>query len=48
MVGNIKGSGQFISQPLGFVLSDFRDGTLGHVRAFATWQGALEVVGLEE
>jgi ketosteroid isomerase-like protein len=48
MSGNIKDSGQSISQPLGLVVSDFRDGMLGAVRAFPNWQEALEAVGLEE
>jgi ketosteroid isomerase-like protein len=47
MVGQIKNSEQSVSQPLGLVFSNFRNGTCGHVRAFATWQEALRAVGQE-
>ena len=33
-------------EPLGLVVSDFRDGTVGEIRAFASWQEALEAAGL--
>jgi ketosteroid isomerase-like protein len=46
MTGKIKNSRQSISQPLGLVVSDFRDGTFGRIRAFASWHEALEAVGL--
>jgi ketosteroid isomerase-like protein len=48
MIGRIKHSGSDVSQRLGFVVSGFRDGTFGEVRAFASWRDALEAVGLEE
>jgi ketosteroid isomerase-like protein len=48
MAGRIKNSGSPISQPVGLVVSDFRSGTFGEVRAFATWDEALKAVGLEE
>ena len=48
MTGRIKNSTQSISQPLGLVVSDFRDGKIVEVRAFASWQEALKAVGLEE
>jgi ketosteroid isomerase-like protein len=48
MTGRIKGSQTPISQPVGLVVSDFRSGTFGEVRAFATWDEALKAVGLAE
>jgi ketosteroid isomerase-like protein len=45
-IGRIKGSGAPIRQPLGIVVSDFRDGMIGEVRSFFSWQEALEAVGL--
>jgi ketosteroid isomerase-like protein len=47
-VGQIKGSGVPIRQPLGAVYSDFRDGQIGEARNFLTWREALEAVGLRE
>jgi ketosteroid isomerase-like protein len=48
MTGRIKDSGQPISQPLGLVVADFREGAFGEVRAYASWGDALSAVGLEE
>jgi ketosteroid isomerase-like protein len=48
MTGQIKGSESPISQPVGLVVSDFRSGTFGEVRAFARWDAALKAVGLDE
>ena len=48
MTGRIKNSAQPISQPLGFVVSGFRDGAFTEVRAYAAWQEALDAVGLKE
>ena len=48
MTGVIKNSELSVSQPLGLVASDFRDGMLGEVRAFPSWAEALEAVGLSE
>ena len=48
MTGRIKGTGSPISQPLGFVVSGFRLGTMGEVRAFATWDEALRAAGLRQ
>lgn len=47
MSGRIKNSGRSISPPLRLVVSDFRDGTFGEVRVFASWREALKAVGLE-
>jgi len=44
MTGRIKDSGQPIAQPLGLVVSDFRGGAFGEVRAYASWDEALEAV----
>jgi ketosteroid isomerase-like protein len=46
--GRVRDSGLPIRQPVGIVLSDFRDGVIGHVRSFFTWREALEAVGLAE
>jgi ketosteroid isomerase-like protein len=46
--GRVKGTGVPIRQPVGAVLSDFRDGKIGEARFFLTWQQALEAVGLRE
>ena len=46
LTGIIKDSGQTIRQPRGFVVSDFRDGRFGHIQTFASWQEALDAVGL--
>ena len=48
MIGRSKHSGLEVSQRLGFVVSGFRDGTLRDVRAFQSWDEALEAVGLSE
>jgi len=48
MIGRIKDSGAEVSQRLGFVVSEFHDGTFGEVRAFPSWPDALKAVGLEE
>jgi ketosteroid isomerase-like protein len=48
MVGRIKDSDQEVRQPLGIIVSDFRDGMIGGVRSFRSWQLALEAVGLTE
>ena len=48
MTGQIKGSESPISQPVGLVVSDFRSGTFGEVRAYATWRAAHEAVGMTE
>jgi ketosteroid isomerase-like protein len=48
MTGRIKDSGLPLSQPLGLVASDFRGETFGDVQVFATWDEALEAVGLGE
>lgn len=48
MTGRIKGSESPISQPVGLVVSDFRSGTFGEVRAFATWDEALKAAGLTD
>lgn len=48
MTGQIKGSESPISQPVGLVVSDFRSGTFGEVRAFAAWDAALKAVGVDE
>jgi ketosteroid isomerase-like protein len=48
MIGRIKPSLVEVSQRLGFVVSGFGDGTFREVRAFPSWQEALEAVGLSE
>jgi ketosteroid isomerase-like protein len=48
MTGQIKGSESRISQTIGLVVSDFRSGTFGEVRAFATWDDALKAVELDD
>jgi ketosteroid isomerase-like protein len=48
MTGRAKGSGVPVRQPTGLVGSGFRDGTIGEVRSFNSWQRALEAVGLRE
>ena len=48
MTGRIRHSGAEVSQRLGFVVSGFRDGTFRDVRAFPSWDEALEAVGLSE
>jgi ketosteroid isomerase-like protein len=40
--GRIQGSGVPIRQPLGTLYSDFRDGSVGQMRNFLTWDQALE------
>jgi ketosteroid isomerase-like protein len=47
MIGRIKNSGQSVSQPLGFVVSRFHEGTFGDVRVLASWPEALAAAGLE-
>jgi ketosteroid isomerase-like protein len=44
--GRIKGSGLPIRQPIGIVLSRFREGTIGEVRSYFSWSEAREAVGL--
>ena len=46
MTGRIKRSGAEVSQRLGFVISGFRAGQFGEVRAFSSWHAALKAVGL--
>jgi ketosteroid isomerase-like protein len=48
MIGRVKQSGAEVSQRLGFVVSGFRDGMFGEVRAFESWHQALKAAGLEE
>ncbi|HEV3230256.1 MAG TPA: nuclear transport factor 2 family protein, partial [Solirubrobacteraceae bacterium] len=45
--GRIKDSGVPLRQPVGLVLSDFRDGAIGKVRSYFSWQEAREAVGVE-
>jgi ketosteroid isomerase-like protein len=42
--GRIRDSGLPIRQPVGIVLSHFRDGMIGKVRSFFSWREALEAV----
>jgi ketosteroid isomerase-like protein len=44
--GVIRGSTVEMSQPLGAVCSDFRDGKIGTIRFFQTWKEALDAAGL--
>jgi ketosteroid isomerase-like protein len=48
MTGRIRHSGTEVSQRLGFVVSGFHDGTFRDVRAFPSWDEALEAVGPTE
>ena len=48
MVGRIRGSTSSVSQQVGFVISDFRGGTMGTIRAFGTWADALNAAGMPE
>lgn len=48
MTGRAKGSGVSVRQPTGLIGSCFRDGTIGEVHSFITWQRALEAAGLAE
>ena len=46
MTGRIRGSGVPLSRPLGLVASDIHDGCLGTIRAYPSWEEALEAGGL--
>jgi hypothetical protein len=53
MIGQIKGSGVPIRQPMGAVFSEIHENTAGEntageVHFFLTWLEALKAVGLEE
>ena len=46
--GRIKDTDMPISQPIGVVWSQFRDGLVGEGRFFLTWAEALEAAGLSD
>ncbi len=46
--GLIKVTGAPLRQPMGVVYSSFRNGLIGEIHFFTTWQQALKAVGLEE
>jgi ketosteroid isomerase-like protein len=48
--GKIKGTDNPIRQPMGIVISDFREGgrVAGRGQFFQTWREALEAAGLQE
>lgn len=48
MSGTMKGSRVRVEQPLATISWDFRDGKIGKVRFFPSWEQALEAVGLSE
>jgi ketosteroid isomerase-like protein len=48
MIGQIKGSGVPIRQPMGVVFSEIHENTAGEVHFFLTWLEALKAVGLKE
>jgi ketosteroid isomerase-like protein len=48
MIGQIKGSGVPIRQPMGAVFSEIHENTAGEVHFFLTWLEALKAAGLEE
>jgi hypothetical protein len=48
LTGQIRGTRTPIRQRFAVVASDFRDGRVGEVRYYTTWQDALEAVGLAE
>jgi ketosteroid isomerase-like protein len=45
-IGRIRNSGLPLRQPVGIVLSDFRDGMIGKVRSYFSWHEARRAVGL--
>jgi hypothetical protein len=44
--GRIGGSSSPLRQPVGIVLSNFGDGTIGEVRSFFSWNEALDAASL--
>jgi ketosteroid isomerase-like protein len=48
LTGQVKHSAVRARQPVGMVFSAFRDGMIGEVRYFRSWQDALKAVGLAE
>ena len=48
MSGTIKGSSVGVEQPVASIAWDFRDGKIGRIRFFPTWEAALEAAGLSE
>jgi hypothetical protein len=46
--GKIKRTDVPLRQPMGIVASDFRNGRVGSLRFFQTWEEALEAAGLRE
>jgi ketosteroid isomerase-like protein len=48
LTGQIKGTRTPIRQRFAVVASDFRDGRIGEVHYYTSWQDALDAVGLAE
>lgn len=48
MSGQAKDSGVSIRQPVGIIYSNFREGKIGDLRYFLTWQEALGAAALSE
>jgi ketosteroid isomerase-like protein len=48
MIGQIKGSGVPVRQPMGVVFSEIHENTAGEVHFFLTWPEALKALGLKE
>jgi len=48
MTGQVKGSDIPLSRPLGLVVSDIHDGTMGAIHAYPTWAEAVKAAGAQE
>lgn len=46
-VGRVTDTGLPLRQPVGLVLSDFKDGTIGKVRSYFSWGEARQALGLD-
>jgi ketosteroid isomerase-like protein len=46
--GRVRATETTISQRMGAVFSDFRDGRIGQARFFQTWRETLDAAGLSE
>jgi len=47
MTGRVKRSGIELRRPLGLVVSNIHDGTMGAIRAYPGWEEALKAAGLD-
>ena len=48
MTGRVKGSGAPICQPIAALDSDFREGMVGEIRYFSSWEQALKAAELPD